>query len=77
MHSRHRLKLSVRTLMIVVAVLGLLSWGYAMKQRRYEYRRAADRMQWSERMYKKGYVSKAQLKAEQEAFKRAESWLGR
>jgi hypothetical protein len=41
-----------------------------------EYRRAADRMQWSEQMYKKGYVSKAQVEAEKLSFKKAEHSLG-
>jgi hypothetical protein len=35
------------------------------------YRRASDRMQWAERMYEKGYVSKAAVEGEKVSFKRA------
>jgi type II secretory pathway pseudopilin PulG len=35
-----------------------------------DYRRAVDRMQWAERMHKKGYVSKAQLDVENASFRR-------
>jgi hypothetical protein len=41
-----------------------------------DYRRAADRVAWTERMYKKGYVSKAQLDVERVSFKNAQSSLG-
>jgi hypothetical protein len=36
-----------------------------------DYQRAADRMEWAERMYKKGYVSKAQVDLERNGLKRA------
>jgi hypothetical protein len=81
--ARRRLSLSIRTLMILVAVLGLVAWGYTTKrrwddyQRRWDdYQRAADRLEWAERMYKKGYVSKAQVESEKLAFKKARTSLG-
>jgi hypothetical protein len=39
-------------------------------------RRSADRMDWAERMYEKGYLSKAQLKTERLNLKRALFELG-
>ena len=47
-----------------------------MKCRWDDYRRAAERMQWSELMYQKGYVSKARFESEKAAFKKAKSRLG-
>ena len=37
-----------------------------------DFRRAADRLDWAERMYRKKYVSDAQLKSELLGFKKAE-----
>jgi hypothetical protein len=41
-----------------------------------DYRRAADRTQWAERMYKKGYVSRAQVDSEKLSLRRAGYSLG-
>jgi hypothetical protein len=72
---RQRSRLSIGLLMIVVAVLGLVVWGYVMKRRWDDYRRASDRMEWSGRMYQRGYVSKAQYQSEKAAFQRAKLQL--
>ena len=39
------------------------------------FRRAADRMHWAERMHQKGYVSKAQFDFEKAAFRKAANSL--
>jgi hypothetical protein len=36
-----------------------------------EYQRASDRLEWAERMHKRGYVSQAQLNSEKVSFDRA------
>lgn len=41
-----------------------------------EYRRAAARTEWAERMHQKGYVSKATLAAEKDALSKAGAPLG-
>jgi hypothetical protein len=41
-----------------------------------DYRQAADRMQWAERMHKKGYVSKAQFDFEKATFRKTATSLG-
>ncbi len=84
--ARPRLRLHIRTLMILVAVLGLVAWGYRRwdqyRRVRDDYQRAAARLRWSEMMYHRGYVSKAQFESETAAYQRAEafqqawSWLG-
>jgi len=41
-----------------------------------DYRRVTDRLQWAERMYKKGYVSKAQLDVEKRTVRKVATSLG-
>ena len=70
---RLRVRFTVRQMMILVIFVALVS-AFVIQSIRVarrdrelsrlarllnDYRRAADRMQWAERMYKKGYVSKA------------------
>ncbi len=43
----------------------------------HDFQRAADRVEWAERMYEKGYVSKAQFANEERSFKRVADELGR
>lgn len=47
-----------------------------LRQSLADYRWAADRTQWAERMYQKGYVSKAQVESEKLALRRARDSLG-
>jgi hypothetical protein len=79
-HWRFRPRLSIRTLMLLIVVLGMVAWGYHRwdEYRRAwdDYRREADRVDWSERMYKKGYISKNALKLEIQKFQKAKSHLG-
>ncbi|MDR3623420.1 MAG: TolC family protein [Paludisphaera borealis] len=67
-------------MMILVAITAVAAWGFAMKRRRdvavLDHARATDRLQWAETMYKKGYVSKAQLVDAQSQFERTKHQLG-
>ena len=41
-----------------------------------DYRRVTDRLQWAERMYKKGYLSKARLDVEKRSVRKVATSLG-
>ena len=80
-----RVRFTVRQMMILIVVAALVSAlviqsiRVARRDRELarlvqlldDYRRASDRMQWAERMYEKGYVSKAQVESAKVSFKRA------
>ncbi len=80
-----RVRFRVRQMMFVIVVVALVSAlviqsnMVARRDRELarlvrlldDYRRASDRMQWAERMYEKGYVSKAQVDSAKVSFKRA------
>jgi hypothetical protein len=85
-----RMRFSVRRMMLLIVIIALLSslvvqsLRVARSDRELarlgrlldDYRRAANRAQWAENMHKKGYVSKAQVDAEQATFSRAKFSLG-
>jgi hypothetical protein len=89
--QRLRVRFTVRQMMILIVFMGLVSAlviqsiKAARRDRELarlarlldDYRRAADRMQWAERMYKKGYVSTAAFENEKLSFKRTGDELGR
>jgi hypothetical protein len=86
---RLRVRFSVRSIMIVVVLIAFASALVVqsvrierrnrdlsrLRQLLSDYQRAADRMHWAERMYKKGYVSKAQLDTEKVSLERMEMLL--
>ncbi len=85
MNRRFRPRLTVLWSMVIVAVLAiLLAWGVMERRKRIaalliELERVQDRFEWAFRMNRRGYVSKAQLLAEQMARDRVRSqlqWLG-
>ncbi len=80
-----RPRLTLLWSMVIVAVVAILLAWVVMERRkriealRVEFQRAQDRFEWAGRMNQKGYVSKAQLTAEQKARDRVRSaleWLG-
>jgi hypothetical protein len=87
---RLRVRFTVRQMMILIIFMALVSAlviqsiRVARRDRELaglaqllaDYRRAADRMQWAERMYEKGYVSKTLVEGEKVSFKRALFELG-
>jgi len=89
--QRLRVRFTVREMMVLIVFMALVSAlviqsiRSARRDREIarlalllnDYRRAADRMQWAERMYKKGYVSKAEFAHEELFFKRAADELRR
>jgi hypothetical protein len=80
-----RVRLTVGSMMILIVFLALVSATVvqsirlAQRDRELarlnlllnEYSRAADRMEWAERMYEKGYISKAQVESERIGLQRA------
>jgi hypothetical protein len=89
--QRFRLRFNLRQMMVLVVFMALVSavviQSTRLAQREREianlvqslhgYQRAADRKEWAERMYKKGYVSKAALTNEEVSYKKAADVLGR
>ena len=85
-----RVRFTVRSMMILILFICLVSalviQGIRGARRDRElaelarlladYRRAADRMEWAERMYEKGYLSKAQVETEKVNLKRVLFELG-
>jgi hypothetical protein len=85
-----RLRFTLRSMMILILFIGLASALVIQSVRATrrdhqlteltlllrDYRRAADRMEWAERMYEKGYLSKAQIETEKVNLKRALFELG-
>ena len=85
-----RVRFTVRWIMILIVFLGLTSAlviqsiRVARRDRELaglarlleDYRRAADRMQWAERMHKKGYASKAVFDAHKDSFHKTAISLG-
>lgn len=88
--QRLRVRFTVRQMMILIVVMALVSAlviqsvRLARRDREFavlvrsldDYRRAADRIEWAERMYQKGYVSKAALRNEKLSFKKTTHQLG-
>jgi hypothetical protein len=85
-----RVRFTVRWMMILILFIGLAtalviqSIRVARRDRELaglarllaDYRRTADRLQWAEKMHKKGYVSKAQLDIEKSSFRKTAISLG-
>jgi hypothetical protein len=85
-----RVRFTVRQMMILIVVIALVSalviQSIRVARRDRElarlarlmagYRRAADRVEWAERMREKGYVSKAVVEAEKRNLKKAVFELG-
>ena len=85
-----RVRFTVRRMMILIAFMALVS-ALVLQSMRVasldrelarlgrlleDYRRVTDRLQWAERMYKKGYVSKAQLDVEKRTVRKVATSLG-
>ena len=87
---RPRVRFTLRLTMIVIAFMALASAlvvqsiRVASRDRELarlgrlleDYRRVTDRLQWAERMYKKGYVSKAQVDVEKRTVRKVATSLG-
>ena len=85
-----RARFTVRWMMILIVFIGLASAlivqsiRVARRDRELaglarllaDYRRAADRMQWAERMHKKGYVSRERFDIERASYRKAALPLG-
>jgi hypothetical protein len=85
-----RVRFTVRQMMILIVFMALVSAlvvqsiRVARRDRQLarfarlldDYRRAGDRMQWAERMYKKGYVSKTAFEIEKVSLKNTGYELG-
>jgi hypothetical protein len=77
-----RPRLSLLWLMVIVAAIAtLLAWERSRRiaALRVDLRSAEDRLEWAGRMHRRGYVSKSQLAAEQQATDRLRAqleWLG-
>ena len=85
-----RVRFTVRWMMILIVFIGLASAlivqsiRVARRDRELaglarllaDYRRAADRMQWAERMHQKGYVSKERFDIERASYRKAGLPLG-
>ncbi len=83
-------RLTVRQMMVLIVFMALVSALFiqtirlARRDREIarlglllnDYQRAADRVDWAECMYKKGYISKAALANEELSLKRAAHALG-
>jgi type II secretory pathway pseudopilin PulG len=84
-----RVRFRLRSIMILILVISLLSALVvqsvrlarrerelaALRQALEDYQRAVDRLEWAERMNKKGYVPQTQLKSERQSLQRAEDAL--
>ncbi|MBX6313771.1 MAG: hypothetical protein IRY99_12765 [Isosphaeraceae bacterium] len=83
MRFSRRLRLSLLSAMIVVALAGaLFAWVAAERRKRIaalaaEYQRQEERVRWAERMQGLGYMSKASLTAEQKDLEEVQSQLTR
>jgi len=89
--QRLRVRFTVRRMMVLIVFMGLVSAlviqsiRSARRDREIarlvllldDYRRAADRMQWAERMHKKGYLSTAEFANVELSFKRSAEELRR
>jgi hypothetical protein len=85
-----RVRFTVRRMMILIAFMALVSTlvvqsiRVASRDRELarlgrlleDYQRVTDRLQWAERMYKKGYVSQAQLDVEKRSVRKVATSLG-
>ncbi len=89
--QRLRLRFTVRQIMILIVVMALVSSlvlqsiRLARRDRELaslmrslnDYQRAADRLDWAERMHRRGYLSQAAFRNEELSFKRVARELGR
>ena len=85
-----RVRFTVRRIMVLIAFMALVSAvvvqsiRVAKRDRELarltrlleDYRRVTDRLQWAERMYKKGYLPKARLDVEKQTFRKVATSLG-